>query len=190
MTLSLPTTEPAARPGLVELALVFNKMTLASFGGGLSAWAQRLIVEDKRWLSDEEFLSAYTLARVMPGANQINFAIYVGNRFQGVPGAVAAVLGLTGIPFCIIVALGYAYVHYHSTPALQDILRGIAAGAIGLTFSMGLKTGEKFFRQPVALVFAALAFAGSIMLRMPLLAVLAILIPPAFLVAWRRPSRG
>ncbi|MET0430744.1 MAG: chromate transporter [Microvirga sp.] len=186
MTLSSTMSEPPPGPRLIELVLVFNKMTLASFGGGLSAWAQRLIVEDRKWLDDQEFLSAYTLARVMPGANQVNFAIYVGNRFHGASGAVAAVLGLTGIPFCIILALGYAYVHFHETPALQDVLRGIAAGAIGLTFSMGLKSAEKVFRDPVAILFAALAFLGSIALRMPLLAVLAILVPPAFLVARRR----
>ena len=54
-------TEPATKPGLLELALTFNKISLASFGGGLSAWARRVIVEEKKWLDDEEFLSALTL---------------------------------------------------------------------------------------------------------------------------------
>jgi DNA-directed RNA polymerase specialized sigma24 family protein len=82
MTPSSFMTEPATKPGLLELALTFNKISLASFGGGLSAWARRLIVEEKKWLDDEEFLSALTLSRVLPGANQMNFAVYVGNRFH------------------------------------------------------------------------------------------------------------
>ncbi len=68
-------TEPATKPRLLELALTFNKISLASFGGGLSAWARRVIVEEKKWLDDEEFLSALTLSRVLPGANQMNFAV-------------------------------------------------------------------------------------------------------------------
>jgi chromate transporter len=182
-------TEPPTKPGLLELALTFNKISLASFGGGLSAWARRVIVEEKKWLDDEEFLSALTLSRVLPGANQMNFAVYVGNRFHGFEGAVAAVLGLITIPFLIILALGYAYFLHSTTPAMQNVLHGVTAVAIGLALSMGLKTGEKFLFNPTALLFGALAFAASVFLKLPLIAVLAILGPSAFLVAWKHHPR-
>ena len=68
-------TEQIPRPNVVEFFLIFSKITLVSFGGGLTALARRTLVEDKRWPTDEEFLSAYALARVKPGANQANFAI-------------------------------------------------------------------------------------------------------------------
>jgi len=182
-------TEPATKPRLLELALTFNKISLASFGGGLSAWARRVIVEEKKWLDDEEFLSALTLSRVLPGANQMNFAVYVGNRFHGFEGAIAAVLGLITIPFLIILALAYAYFLHGTTPAVQDVLHGVTAVAIGLALSMGLKTGEKFLFNPTALLFGALAFAASVFLKLPLIAILAILGPPACLVAWRQHPR-
>src|SRR5215831_6099210 len=110
-------TEAVRKPSLVELALTFNKISLASFGGGLSAWSQRYVVEEKKWLDDEEFLSALTLSRVLPGANQVNFAVYVGNRFHSAPGAVAAVLGLLTIPFLIVLAFAYLYFSYGAMPA-------------------------------------------------------------------------
>ena len=179
-------TEQIPRPSLVELFLIFNKITLVSFGGGLTALARRTLVEDKRWLTDEEFLSAYALARVMPGANQANFAIYVGSRFGGVMGAVAALLGLTLVPFCIVLGLGVLYFSNRSVPALQNVLGGVTAAAVGLALSMGLKTGEKFRTKPSALAFIAAAFVGSIFLKLPLLAVLAVLAPLAFLLEWRR----
>jgi len=178
-------SEPATKPRLLELALAFNKISLASFGGGLSAWARRVIVEEKKWLDDEEFLSALTLSRVLPGANQMNFAVYVGSRFHGFEGALAAVLGLITIPFLIILALAYAYFLHSTAPAMQDVLRGVTAVAIGLALSVGLETGEKFLFNPTALLFGALAFAASVFVKLPLIAVLAILGPPAFLVAWR-----
>jgi len=180
--------DPAAgapAPTLRELFLLFNRLTLVSFGGGLTAWARRLIVEDKGWLDDTEFLSAYALARVLPGANQANFAIYVGHRFRGLAGAAAALLGLTLVPFCIVVALAWMYFDEGAAPAAQDALRGVTAAAVGLALAAGLKAGEGFHRRPAALAFIALAFAGSILLHLPLPAVLAILAPPAFFVAWR-----
>jgi chromate transporter len=183
------TTEPLTKPRLLELALTFNKISLVSFGGGLSAWARRVIVEEKKWLDDEEFLSALTLSRVLPGANQMNFAVYVGNRFHGFEGAIAAVLGLITIPFLIILALAYAYFLHSTTPAVQDVLHGVTTVAIGLALSMGLKMGEKFVFNPSAMLFGALAFAASVFLKLPLIAVLAMLGPPAFLVAWRHHPR-
>src|ERR1043166_5800042 len=83
--------EAVRKPSLVELALTFNKISLASFGGGLSAWARRYVVEEKKWLDDEEFLSALTLSRGLPRANQMTVAVYVGNRFHGARGAVETV---------------------------------------------------------------------------------------------------
>lgn len=176
-------------PSIAALFLTFNRITLVSFGGGLTAWAQRIIVEEKAWLSDEEFLSAYALARALPGANQANFAIYVGYRFRGLAGAGAAVLGLTLVPFCIVLALGAFYFGNHSIPAVQDVLRGVTAAAIGLALSMGFKTGEKFKADFIALGFIIVAFGASILLKLPLLVVVAVLAPIAFFMELRRSKR-
>src|SRR5262249_56085665 len=128
-------------------------------------------------------------SRVLAGGNQMNFGVYVGSRFHGFEGALAAVLGLITIPFLIILALAYAYFLHSTTPAVQDVLHGVTAVAIGLAVSMGLKTGEKFLFNPTALLFGALAFAASVFLKLPLIAILAILGPPACLVAWRQHPR-
>jgi chromate transporter len=172
-------------PTLHELFLLFNRLALMSFGGGLTAWARKLIVEDKGWLDDTEFLSAYTLARVLPGANQANFAIYVGHRFRGVPGATAALLGLTLVPFGIVVGLAWMYFDTGTSQGVQDALRGVTAAAVGLALAAGLKVGQGFARRPAGLAFIAAAFAGSLLLHLPLPTVLAILASPAFLLAWR-----
>src|SRR5215472_9549805 len=84
-------SEPATKPRLLELALALNKISPASYGGGLPASARRVIVEEKKWLDDDEFLSALNLRRVLPVANQMNFAVYFGSRCSGFEGAPAAV---------------------------------------------------------------------------------------------------
>ncbi|HEU4678758.1 MAG TPA: chromate transporter, partial [Terrimicrobiaceae bacterium] len=110
-------------PTLFELALTFNHIALASFGGGLSAWSREVIVVEKGWMEEEEFLSAITMCRILPGANQVNLAVFVGAKFRGVAGAIAAVFGLAFIPVIIILGLGYAYFQFHQVPALQSVLR-------------------------------------------------------------------
>ena len=140
------------RVSLWRLAVDFNRISLYSFGGGLSAWSRRIVVEERQWLDDEEFLSALTICRVMPGANQVNLAIYVGAKLRGPLGATIAVIGLSLIPVLIVMGLAVAYFSFHTNPSMKNVLKGMAAAATGMSLSMGLKTGGKFLRQPGALL--------------------------------------
>lgn len=184
---SLDTTAKP-NPTLLELALCFNQIAIASFGGGLSAWSRQVLVEDKKWMEDEEFLSASTLCRVLPGANQVNLAVFVGSRFRGIPGALASVVGLTLIPMIIVIGLGWFYFTYSQVPALKSILNGIAPVAVALSAAMAFKAGKKCMSGPVPVVFAVAMFVLSAIFRWPLLESLALLGPLAVLWAWPRKS--
>ena len=170
---------------LSALGWAFLKIAMASLGGGLSAWALRVIVEERRWLTEQEFLAALTLCRILPGANQVNMAVYVGTRFRGLAGAVAALAGLTLVPLALVLTLGAAYFSYRHTPGLQAVMTGLVAAAAGMTLSVGVKLGLAM-RQPIALLLAAAAFAGVAILRWPLLLVLAGLAPIAIAWYWPR----
>jgi len=171
-------------PSLAELAFTFNKISLASFGGGLSAWSREVVVVEKKWMPDEEFLSTVTMCRILPGANQVNLAVFVGAKFRGIPGALAAAFGLTLVPVVLILILGCAYFQFHSIPALQGILKGASAAAVALTIAMAVKTGQKCLRGPVPFLLFAAVFAMNGLARWPLLACLALLAPPALAWAW------
>ncbi|MEX1119270.1 MAG: chromate transporter [Terrimicrobiaceae bacterium] len=173
-------------PSLFELAVTFNHIALASFGGGLSAWSREVVVVEKKWMSDEEFLSAVTMCRILPGANQVNLAVFVGTKFRGIPGAAAAVVGLCAIPVAIAIALAYAYFRFHEVPELKSILKGATAAAIALTLSMVFKTGRKCLTGLVPILFFTAVFVLNGVLRWPLLATLAILAPLAIAWAWPR----
>jgi chromate transporter len=177
------------RPTLAELALTFNHIALASFGGGLSAWSREVIVVEKGWMAEEEFLSAITMCRILPGANQVNMAVFVGAKFRGVPGALAAVSGLLFVPVLIILGLGYAYFQFHQIPALQSVLRGAAAAAVALTLAMAIKTGRKCLQGVVPLLLFAAIFVMNGLLRWHLLPCLALLAPLSLVWGWPKPKK-
>jgi chromate transporter len=180
-----PDAEPVVT--LPALAACFLQISLASFGGGLSAWTQRIVVEQRRWLNNEQFLSAVTIARLFPGPNQVNMAIYIGEHFRGLPGALAALAGLLGVPLGILLTLGWAYFHYHQVPALRATLSGVVAAAAGMALSMGFKLIGNYLRDPAALLFAAAAFAAVSLLHLSLPLVVLGLAPLA--MAWYWPRR-
>lgn len=179
---------PSPKPhvGLLELGLTFNHIAIASFGGGLSAWSREVVVEQKKWMEDEEFLSAVTMCRILPGANQVNLAVFVGTKFRGIPGAISAVVGLTLVPVIIVLVMGYAYFKYHDIPALQSVLKGASCAAVALTLSMAVKTGRKCLGSVIAVVFFASMFLMNGILRWPLLGSLALVAPLALAWGWPR----
>lgn len=175
---------------LRELALTFNHIALASFGGGLSAWSREVLVVEKQWLGEAEFLSAMTMCRILPGANQVNMAVFAGTKMRGLPGAVAAVVGLCFMPLVIILVPSFVYFRFKEVPAVKGVLHGASAAAVALTLTMVIKTGQKCLTGVVPVLLFAGAFLLNGVLRWPLLETLAILAPLSLLWAWPRKARA
>ncbi len=171
---------------LWDLARTFNRIALASFGGGLSAWSREVVVRQRGWMSDAEFLSAMTICRIAPGANQINVAVFVGTRLRGAAGGMAAAAGLLALPLVIVLALGAAYLRFRDVAALRHVLAGMAAAAVALTFSMAWRTGRTSVTAPVPFLLFAATFVLAGLLRAPLWLTLLALGPAGFWWAWRR----
>src|SRR5262249_4751450 len=73
-------------PTAGELFLAFAKMAVCGFGGVL-AWSRRVIVQERGWLTPEEFNEQLALCQVLPGGNILNFSIMYGSRCAGLAGA-------------------------------------------------------------------------------------------------------
>lgn len=142
-------------------------MALSGFGGVLP-WARRMIVEDKRWMTEREFLDLLALCQLLPGPNIVNVSIAVGARFHGVAGSMLAFTGLMIGPLTIIVTLGLLYAAYGHVAPVRGALSGISAVAAGLVIAMALRMGGTLRGRPVALGIAVLGFVGAGILRVPL----------------------
>jgi len=171
---------------LVELAWTFNHIALASFGGGLSAWSREVLVVEKQWMREEEFLSAMTMCRILPGANQVNMAVFAGSKMRGLAGAGAALFGLCLMPVVFIMVAAYFYFRFKEIPAVKGVLHGASAAAVALTLAMVIQTGRKCLTGPTPVVLFAAAFVLNGLVRWPLPVVLAILAPVSLIWVWPR----
>ncbi|HXZ55783.1 MAG TPA: chromate transporter [Burkholderiales bacterium] len=172
-------------PGIADLFIRFTQVGISGFGG-VMPWARRMLVEERRWLSAEEFNEALSLCQVLPGPNIVNMAVCIGTRFRGALGAFAAVMGLMCAPFAIVLALGALFTHYGGLPAVSAAFRGISAAAAGLIVAMGIKmAASPRLRSPMA-VFAVAAFVGVGLVRLPLGVFLLVAVPASVAAAaWR-----
>lgn len=144
---------------------------MLAFGGGL-AWARQAVVAERHWLSDEEFADIVSLCQFMPGPNIVGIAVCVGAKLRGGRGALAGLAGFTLIPGVVGFTLGGLYLHYSYIPILQNILGAVSAAAAGLLIATGIRLLHPHRARPAALIFAALAFAAMVVVKLPLLVVL------------------
>ena len=190
-------TEPAApppvtvvRPSLAELFRAFVAVSLSGFGGALP-WARRMLVEQKRWMTAEEFNESFALSQFLPGPNLVNFSVVFGSRFGGAAGAGVALAGLLGPPLVIVTVLGFLYAQYGDLEILGRILTGVTAAAAGLLIAVVAKMAAPLFtkRWTWAPVIAILAFIGVAIMRWPLPYVFLGLAPVSIGLAWFLPAR-
>lgn len=180
---------PAGPASCGELFRAFQSLALQGFGGVLPV-AQRILVDQRGWLTPADFLALLSLAQVLPGPNIVNMALIFGDRHFGWRGALAALGGLMVAPLAIVLALAALVQQAGQAPLVVDALRGMGVVAAGLVLSTAtrLASALRANRMGLAtcvglLVATVVAVAG---LRLPLVAVLAVVAPVACAIAWRR----
>ncbi|MFL5288011.1 MAG: chromate transporter [Rhodopila sp.] len=178
------------RPSLHALFISFMSIGMMSFGGGLAAWTRREVVQRRGWLDDRQFLSGYALSQLVPGATNVNLAVFIGTLMRGTAGAVAAFAGLTALPVGIMLAVGALYLHAQSNTAMEWLsgaLGGMGAVAIGLNLGTGVHLARRNLRGIVPILITAVVTVAIGILGVPLIQVLLVMLPVSLLLAWLMP---
>jgi chromate transporter len=173
----------------MQLILGFFWIGLLGFGG-VAAIARHEIVRRRGWLTDAEYGEVLSLGNILPGANTVNSAVLIGDRFAGWTGAAVALASLMAIPIVIVIGLLIAYDEFSHVPAVATGLQGIAAAAAGMVLGTSLRLFMISRRTAHAIAFGLLAVIGSAWLRLPLAWVLLALVPTSIISAFlmtRRP---
>lgn len=175
--------ENTIHPSRWELFVGFFMIGITGFGG-VMPHARRVWVEDRRWLSEKEFIDLLGLGQFLPGPNIVNISVVMGSRFHGWPGSLLALSGLMLAPFLIVLTLASLYQYYADSAILNRALAAVAAAAAGLLLATTFKMAVKLERKAWVMAFMLVTFLAIFWLRFPLLGILAVLTPLALFCGW------
>jgi chromate transporter len=177
---------------LSDLFWSFNRLALQGFGGVL-AIVQRELVEEKKWLSPEEFVEDWAVAQILPGPNVVNLSLMIGDRYFGMRGALTALAGMLTFPLLIVLALAAVFAGVSDAPAVQGAMRGMGAVAAGMIAATGVKLVASLKQNSMGILvcyaLAAITFIAIALLRIPLVWVLLVVGGSACLWAYRQLAR-
>jgi chromate transporter len=163
--------KPKERVSLGALFVAFLTVSICGFGGGI-VWARRIAVEQRRWISEEEFTDILSLCQFIPGPNVVGIAVCVDANRHGTIGAIAAAAGFVVIPWTIGLSFGLWLLHYAHLAVIRNILGGVSAAAAGLLIATGIRMLRPHRTRPAAFIIAALAFGGMVFTKLPFLVIL------------------
>ncbi len=146
---------------LVNLFLAFFKIGFFTIGGGyvMLPLIQKEVVDNNKWLSNEEFLDAIAVAQSSPGAVAVNISVYVGYNLGGFLGALVCTLG-TVLPSVITILIVAIYLFkYRELAIVSKVFLGVRPAVVSLIAYSALMLGKGVGFGWDKLVFALTSFA-------------------------------
>ncbi|WP_300998561.1 chromate efflux transporter [Hyphomonas sp.] len=160
---------PTPAPSLKALASASFRIGCLGFGGpaGQIALMHRIFVEEKRWISEAEYLHALNYCMLLPGPEAQQLATYSGWRLNGLAGGVIAGL-LFVLPGALIVfGLTWLYATWGALPVVAALFYGVKAAVIGFILEALVKVGRRALKGPQDVAIAALAFLALFLFQLP-----------------------
>ncbi len=151
-----------------ELFLTFFKIGLFTFGGGYAMIAQikESIVENKKWLTEDELLQIVAIAESTPGPIAINMATYVGYKRKGVVGSVMATLGVVLPSVIIIFIISLFLEEFMKNKYVAYAFVGIKCAVAFLIAKAGYEMFRKIEKKPLPIITFVLMFGVAIVLEL------------------------
>jgi chromate transporter len=185
--------EPAApaRQGWGDLWRTFGRIGLLSFGGPAAqiALMHRVLVDERRWLSEEEYLRALSFCMLLPGPEAMQLATYAGWRLRGVPGGLLAGLLFVLPGAAVIMALSALYAAWGGVPLVAALFFGVKACVVVIVVEALLRVARRALKSVEERVFAGLSFLALYAFQVPFpLVILAAALAGAWLFAKAAPA--
>lgn len=156
-------------PTIAETTRVWWKIGILSFGGPAAqiALMHKEVVEDRNWLSEQQFLNALSFCMLLPGPEAMQLATYAGWRLHGTLGGLIAGLLFVLPGAAVIMSLATIYSIYGDVPLVEALFYGIKAAVLVIVVEALLRVAKKALSQRVHWLIAVLAFVGIFFLSIP-----------------------
>ena len=151
---------------ILELFLTFAKIGSMMFGGGMAMLPllQRELVDNKKWVTEEEILDYYAIGQCTPGIIAVNTATFVGRKRKGIAGGIFATLGVVFPSIVIIIAIAAFLSNFAELKAVKDAFAAVRVCVCALILNSVIKLGKKtIVDAPTAVIFVLVA-AGTLLL--------------------------
>ncbi|WP_293448225.1 chromate efflux transporter [Planktotalea sp.] len=160
----------------LEMFKTFGKIGCLSFGGPAAqiALMHKELVEGRKWLSEQEFLSGLSFCMLLPGPEAMQLATYSGWRLRGTLGGLLAGLLFVLPGALVILALGAIYVSYGNVPLVQTLFLGVKAAVLAIVLEALIKVAKRAFKSPLHWALAIASFIAIFVFAAPFPAVIGI----------------
>ncbi|HSD93050.1 MAG TPA: chromate efflux transporter [Methyloceanibacter sp.] len=183
-------TEGNPNPTLREALTVWAKIGVISFGGpaGQIALMHRVLVDERRWIGEKQFLHALNFCMLLPGPEAMQLATYVGWRLHGTLGGLAAGILFVLLGALIVLALTIAYALYGQVPAVEAAFVGIKAAVLVIVIEALLRVARRALRGLYNVAIAAAAFIAIFFFAAPFPLIIAAAALAGYLLAFAVPG--
>jgi chromate transporter len=127
----------------------------------------RILVEEKRWVSEDRFLHALNYCMLLPGPEAQQLATYIGWLMHRTLGGIVAG-GLFVVPGIIaIMGLSYIYAGWGNVPIIAALFFGLKAAVLAIVVEAVVRIGRRSLKNQVLIGLAAAAFVGIFFFNVP-----------------------
>lgn len=145
---------------LTELFLIFFKIGIMTFGGGIAMLPilEREIIDKKKWATKEELLDYYAVGQCTPGIIAVNTATFIGHKLKGISGGIAATLGVITPSVTIILIIASFLKNLTDIPFIQSAFNGIRVAVCALIISSVTGLIKKGIKDYTGIIIALVTF--------------------------------
>lgn len=177
-------------PSFKEALAVWAKIGVLSFGGpaGQIALMHRVLVDEHRWIGEDQFLRALNFCMLLPGPEAMQLATYVGWRLHGTLGGLVAGLLFVLPGALVVLALSIAYALFGHVPLVEAAFVGIKAAVLVIVIEALLRVARRALRRPQDWIVAAAAFIAIFFFAVPFPLVIAAAAVISYVLVENRPQ--
>jgi len=161
--------EAPSSPDFRSALRVWARIGLLSFGGPAAqiALMHRVLVDERRWLSERRFLSALSFCMLLPGPEAMQLATYSGWRLHGVRGGLAAGLLFVAPGALLVLALSILYGAFGKTPPAEALFTGVKAAVLAIVLQALVRLGRRALQGRTDWLVAGAAFVAIFFFALP-----------------------